>query len=44
MGARFALILGDNEIAAGTYSLKDMSSGEQESLTRDQLVDANNDK
>ena len=29
MGARFALILGDNEIAAGTYLLKDMASGEQ---------------
>ncbi len=38
IGARFALILGDNEIAAGTYLLKDMSSGEQESLSRDQLV------
>jgi histidyl-tRNA synthetase len=38
MGARFALILGDNEIAAGTYLLKDMAAGEQESLTRDQLI------
>ncbi len=38
MGARFALILGDNEIAAGTYLLKDMASGEQESLAREQLV------
>jgi histidyl-tRNA synthetase len=38
IGARFALILGDNEIAAGTYLLKDMSSTEQESLTRDALV------
>lgn len=38
MGARFALIIGDNEIAAGTYLLKDMASGEQESLTRDQLT------
>jgi histidyl-tRNA synthetase len=39
MGARFALILGDNEIASGTYQLKNMSTGEQHSLTRDQLVD-----
>ncbi len=39
MGARFALILGDNEIASGTYQLKDMSTGEQLALTRDQLVD-----
>jgi histidyl-tRNA synthetase len=38
MGARFALILGDNEIASGTYLLKDMSSTEQESLSRDALV------
>ena len=38
MGARYALILGDNEIAAGTYLLKDMAAGEQESLTRDQLI------
>jgi histidyl-tRNA synthetase len=38
IGARFALILGDNEIAAGTYLLKDMSSTEQESLSRGQLV------
>ena len=28
-GARFALIVGDNEIAAGTYALKNMASGEQ---------------
>ncbi len=38
MGARFALIVGDNEIAAGTYLLKDMLSGEQEPLSRDQLA------
>ena len=38
MDARYALILGDNEIAAGTYQLKDMSSGEQESLSRDALA------
>ena len=38
MGARFALIIGDNEISAGTYLLKDMASGEQISLAREQLV------
>jgi histidyl-tRNA synthetase len=38
MGARFALILGDNEIANQTYLLKDMSSTQQESLSRGQLV------
>ena len=35
MGARFALILGDDEIAAGTYLMKDMASGEQVSLSRE---------
>src|SRR5580658_9276850 len=39
MGARFALILGDNEIASGAYQLKDMASGEQHSLMRDQLAE-----
>ncbi len=38
MGARYALILGDNEIAAGTYLLKDMASGEQRSLPREALT------
>jgi len=38
IGARFALILGDNEIAAGTYSLKDMASGEQAQVGRAELA------
>jgi len=38
MGARFALIIGDNEIAAGTYLMKDMASGEQVSLSREALA------
>ena len=37
-GARNTLILGDNEINAGTYALKDMASGEQRSLSREELV------
>jgi histidyl-tRNA synthetase len=37
LGARYALILGDDEIAAGQYSLKDMLSGEQIRVTRDEL-------
>ncbi|HEY3440998.1 MAG TPA: histidine--tRNA ligase [Paludibaculum sp.] len=40
LGARFALILGDNEIAAGVYALKNMVSGEQQNLTRDQIREA----
>jgi histidyl-tRNA synthetase len=30
LGARFTLIVGDNEMAAGRYALKNMSTGEQE--------------
>jgi histidyl-tRNA synthetase len=37
LGARFALILGDDEIEAGQYSLKNMESGEQERVSRDEL-------
>ena len=32
IGARFALIVGENEITAGQYTLKDMASGEQVNL------------
>jgi histidyl-tRNA synthetase len=38
MNARFALIVGDNEMAAGQYALKDMATGEQEMVSRDQLA------
>lgn len=37
LGARYALILGDDEIAAGQYSLKHMQSGEQRRVTREEL-------
>ena len=33
LGARFALIVGDNEIAAGSYALKNMQTGQQENVT-----------
>jgi len=36
-GARFAVILGDDEIAASQYSLKDMQSGDQQRVTREEL-------
>jgi histidyl-tRNA synthetase len=38
-GARYTLILGDDEIAAGEYSLKNMQSGEQHRVSRDQLFE-----
>jgi histidyl-tRNA synthetase len=37
IGARWALIVGDNEIAAGTYVLKNMQSGEQSTVSHDEL-------
>jgi histidyl-tRNA synthetase len=38
LGARFTLIVGENEMAAGRYALKDMASGEQQNLTRDEVA------
>ncbi len=38
LGARFALIVGDNEIGSGQYTLKNMLSGEQETVSSDQLL------
>ena len=38
LGARFALIVGDDEMAGGRYGLKDMNSGVQEPVTREDLL------
>ncbi len=38
LGARRVLILGDNEITAGLYALKDMASGEQQNVSREELI------
>jgi histidyl-tRNA synthetase len=38
MGARYTLIVGDNEMAAGRYALKNMATGEQLDLTQDQIA------
>ena len=38
LGARYVLIIGDNEIAAGRYALKNMSTGEQENLTAGEVA------
>jgi histidyl-tRNA synthetase len=37
-GARFALIVGDNEMAAGRYAFKNMTTGVQENLTPDEIA------
>ncbi|SRR5579883_130278 len=39
LGARYALILGDDEIAAGEYTLKHMESGEQHRVGRGELLE-----
>jgi histidyl-tRNA synthetase len=36
-GARFTLIVGENEMAAGRYAFKNMSTGGQQELTRDEI-------
>ncbi len=36
--ARYALIIGENEMMAGSYTLKDMESGKQESLNHKDLL------
>jgi histidyl-tRNA synthetase len=38
-GARYALIVGSDEIVAGTYQLKNMESGEQSAVTRESIAD-----
>jgi histidyl-tRNA synthetase len=39
LGARYALIVGDNEIAAGEYALKNMQSGEQHHVARAAILE-----
>ncbi len=38
-GARFALILGEDECASGTVTCKDMDASQQQTLTKDTLVE-----
>ena len=38
LGARYTLIVGDDEIAEGRYTLKNMSTGEQRKLTPDEIA------
>ena len=39
IGARFAVILGDDELAKGTYQLKDMKAGEAKQVSREDLAE-----
>jgi histidyl-tRNA synthetase len=38
-GARFALIVGENEITSGQFALKNLATGEQVSVARDGIAD-----
>jgi histidyl-tRNA synthetase len=40
LGARFALILGDNEVASGEWTVKTLADGSQQKLTEQQLLDS----
>jgi histidyl-tRNA synthetase len=40
LGARYALIVGTNEMASGRYQLKNLETGEQRELTRDEILAA----
>ncbi len=35
IGARYTMVVGDNELASGTARLKDMATGETEDVTLD---------
>ncbi|MGH9780019.1 MAG: His/Gly/Thr/Pro-type tRNA ligase C-terminal domain-containing protein, partial [Candidatus Acidiferrales bacterium] len=38
LGARFAVILGEDELKAGTFTVRDMASGSQRSLSESELL------
>lgn len=38
LSARYALIIGDDEVKSGSYVLRDMTSGEQRTLTEAELI------
>jgi histidyl-tRNA synthetase len=38
LGARYALIIGENEMNSGRYALKNMASGDQEQIARDEIA------
>jgi histidyl-tRNA synthetase len=39
LGARFALILGDNEVASGEWTIKNLATSEQQKLTEQALLE-----
>ena len=43
-GARWAAIIGDDELAAGEVTLKDLKTGEQERVARNELAEIVHDR
>ena len=39
VGANYVALIGENEIASGLVSLKNMQTGEQKSLTPEQVIE-----
>jgi histidyl-tRNA synthetase len=39
LGARYALIIGEDEVASGTYTLKHLADGEQKKLNENDLLE-----
>jgi len=39
LGARYALIIGEDEVASGTYTLKNLAKGEQKKLNENDLLE-----
>jgi histidyl-tRNA synthetase len=39
LGARYALILGDNEVSSGEWTLKTLADGSQQKLTESALLE-----
>jgi histidyl-tRNA synthetase len=40
LGAKYALIAGENEVSTGVFALKNLGTGEQKSVARDKLANA----
>jgi len=40
LGAKYALIVGENEVSTGVFALKNLGTGEQKNVSRDKLANA----
>jgi histidyl-tRNA synthetase len=39
LGAKYAVIIGEDEVASGTFTLKRLADGEQQKLNENQLLE-----